>query len=275
MSVDQEIARHYASMGLTARVLEAIAAAGMVEESLDPDVLAPMDEFHIGGRAATVALFDQVTVLPDASLLDIGSGIGGPARFVARAQACRVTGVDLTDEYVELATLLTQRCALADRVEFRHASALALPFELETFDGAYQLHVGMNIADKTALAIEVHRVLRPGSFYAIYDVMATGEDPLTYPVPWASTAETSFVAPPEVYREALVAAGFTVTAERNRAEFALEFFERIRAAAAAGGSANVLGLHLVMGDNFAEKVGNMIANLRAGRIAPVELIARR
>ena len=216
MSLEQQVAGHYGSLDLTSRVLAAIAAAGLVGGPLDPDALAPMDEFHIGGRPATVALFEQVVVAPEATLLDIGSGIGGPARFVARAQNCHVTGVDLTEEYVELARLLTERCGLSDRVDYRHASALDLPFADGAFDGAYQLHVGMNIEDKTGLAAEVHRVLRPGSFYAIYDVMATDDAPLTYPVPWATTAETSFVAPVSEYRQTLSAAGFTVVAERNR-----------------------------------------------------------
>ena len=150
-----------------------------------------------------------------------------------------------------------------------------MPFADSSFDGAYMLHVGMNIVDKEKLGFEVARVLRPGSLFGIYDVMQTGPGELAYPVPWATSPDLSAVAEPERYKEALQAAGFAVTAERNRRDFALAFFAELRAKTAAAGGPPPLGLHLLMGKSTPEKVQNMIDNISKGRIAPVELIARK
>ena len=150
-----------------------------------------------------------------------------------------------------------------------------MPFADNHFDGAYMLHVGMNIEDKEKLAAEVARVLRPGSAFGIYDVMRTGSGDLTYPVPWAATADLSAVAEPDRYKKALERAGFAITTERNRRDFALAFFADLRAKTAAAGGPPPLGLHVLMGKTTPEKVQNMIDNISKGRFAPVELIARK
>ena len=121
-------------------------------------------------------------------LLDVGSGIGGPARTFADAFGCRVTGVDLTEEFVEAANALTRRCGLSDRVSFRQASALALPFADASFDAATLIHVGMNIEDKAGLFAEVRRVLKPDARFGVYDIMRVAEGEIPYPMPWAATA---------------------------------------------------------------------------------------
>lgn len=133
----------------------------------------------------------------------------------------------------------------------------------------------MNIEDKEGLASEVARVLKPGAVFGIYDVMRTGPGEITYPVPWASTAELNALADLDRYKAALQKAGFHVLAERNRREFALAFFADLRARAAASGGPPPLGLHVLMGKNAPEKVQNMIGNISEGRIAPVELVARK
>jgi SAM-dependent methyltransferase len=150
-----------------------------------------------------------------------------------------------------------------------------MPFADDTFDCAYMLHVGMNIDDKEKLCSEVSRVLKSDSLFGIYDVMRTGDGELTYPVPWATTASSSAVAKPAEYRDALQEAGFTVIAERNRRDFALAFFDQLRARTAAAGGPPPLGLHILMGRNTPDKVQNMIGNISSGKIAPVELIARK
>jgi hypothetical protein len=150
-----------------------------------------------------------------------------------------------------------------------------MPFADRSFDGAYMLHVGTNIEDKEKLASEVKRVLQPDSPFGIYDVMRTGPGALKYPVPWATTADLSAVAGPERYKKALQGAGFAVTAERNRRDFAFAFFAELRAKTAAAGGPPPLGLHLLMGRNTPEKVQNMIDKLPSGCIAPVELIAHK
>jgi len=143
------------------------------------------------------------------------------------------------------------------------------------FDAAYMMHVGMNIEDKARLCAEVGRVLKPSALFGIYDIMQMGDGELTYPVPWATTAASSAVAEPSQYRRALRNAGFVVIAGRNRRDFGLAFFEQLQAKAKALGGPPPLGFHVVMGTNAQDKIRNVLQNISAGRIAPVELIARK
>ncbi len=272
MSVERTVADHYARGGLEAVILAGLAAAGKDQAHLTVDDLAAVDEFHIGGRPATEALVAQLELVAGMKLLDIGSGLGGASRFLAARHGCEVTGIDLTADYVAVARMLAQRVGLAGRVRYIEGSALSLPFPDASFDGAVMLHVGMNIADKAALFRGVRRVLRPGGFFAIYDVMAEGDGALAFPVPWATEAAASFVEPLAAYRAGLAEAGFSVTGTRSRRDVAIEFFARMRAAASGGPPP--LGLHLVMGEAAGAKVANMIANVERGLIVPVEIIAR-
>ncbi len=270
------VAAHYGRSALTQTVLGALAAAGKDLNALTPADLAPLDEFHIGGRQATLELSTQLAFAPESRLLDIGSGLGGPSRHFAGEAACHVTGLDLTPAFVETARALSRAVGLADRTRYLEGSALDMPFEHGAFDGAYMLHVGMNIADKLRLFGEIRRVLRPGARLGIYDVMrgpAQGE--LRFPLPWASGPEVSFVAQPQTYLAALDAAGFAVEARRCRRDFALDALRRLRAPSAPGGDAPpALGLHLIMGPDTPRRTAHLIALLEADILAPVELIAR-
>ncbi len=273
MEIEQAVARHYAHGSLEEAILDALAAAGKDLQHLTPKDLAPVDEFHTGGRLATVAFAQEFGLRPGMRLLDIGCGLGGAARYFAHEHGCQVTGIDLSPEYVNVTNVLARRVGLDDRVSCELGSALALPFEPESFDAAYMLHVGMNIEDKAMLFAEVRRVLAPSGLFGIYDVMRIADGELSYPVPWASGPESSFVADAATYRRLLVAQGFEVLKERNRRDFALELFQQMRAQAAAGGP-GPLGLHIVMGANAGQKVKNLRGDITAGLIAPIEMICR-
>ena len=273
MQIEQAVARHYAHGSLEETILNALAAAGKDVNHLTPKDLAPVDEFHIGGRLATAAFAEQFGLRPGMRLLDIGCGLGGAARFFAQEYGCRVVGIDLSEEYVNVANVLAQRVGLDDRVSFEAGSALALPLEPGGFDAAYMLHVGMNIEDKSRLFAEVRRILKPSGLFGIYDVMRLAAGELHYPVPWTSSAEVSFVAAAEDYRRLLVAEGFEVMKERDRCDFALEVFAQMKARGATGAPAP-LGLHLVMGATAGQKVKNMMGDIAAGLIAPTEMICR-
>ena len=184
-----------------------------------------------------------------------------PAPVVAHEFGCRVTGIDLTEEFVRVARNLSRRVGLDESTRFACASATALPFLSGTFDGAYMIHIGMNIEDKLSLFREVYRTLRPGGWFAVYDVM--GDGPVPFPVPWADRPGISFVAPLQVYREALRAAAFQPVAER--VDFALEFFARAKAS----------GLRPVMGRNAPQKVSNIAAAIEQDLVRPVEMILRK
>ncbi len=268
------VSRHYTRRDLETVIVEALRASGTDPDNLKPDDLAAIDEFHMGGRAATAALAERLALRPEMQVLDIGCGLGGAARYFARLAGCRVTGVDLTPDYVDAAAALTRRVGLDDQVNFQVASALELPFAPGSFDAASLIHVGMNVSDKGRLCAEAARVLRPGGSFAIYDVMRAGPGDIAYPTAWAARADTSFVAEPALYREALAAAGFSATVEQDQRDLALDVFRRFRGRVAERGLPP-LGLHLLMGPDAATKVANMVAALEAGVIAPMLMVARR
>lgn len=272
--VEQRVARHYTRESLEQRLLDALKAAGKDPDHLTPADLSPVDEFHIGGLQATEDLAAQLPIKPGLALLDVGCGIGGPSRYFAGERGCRVTGIDLTEEFVRVAEALTRRVGLAGRATFRQGSALALPFESASFDGAYMLHVGMNIEDKAGVFKEVRRVLKPGGVFAVYDVMREKDGALGYPVPWASSAETSFVESAPAYRRALDAAGFAIEKERSRRDFAIDFFRQMRERMAQSGGPPPLGLHVHMGPDSQQKIANMVGSLERGLISPTEIISR-
>lgn len=277
VTVEPGIARHYDISGLEERILAALADTGVDVAHLRAGDLEAADEFHIGGVAGTKELVDQMDLKPAAKLLDIGSGIGGPARFVANSAGAEVTGIDLTQSYVDIATSLSKRTGMAGKTRFVQGSALDMPFANDSFDAAVILHVGMNLPDKRKLMSETARVLKPGGIFAVYDVMRLKGGALSYPLPWASDETMSFVATPEDYRAAAAAAGFSVIAERPRGAFAVEFFATMRArmaAAQAEGRKPPPGVGLVMGENARAKIANLTAALEGGILAPVELILR-
>ena len=174
---------------------------------------------------------------------------------------------------MRVAQALTKLTKLENATHFQQASALAIPFEADSFDRAYMLHVGMNLADKTAAFREARRVLKKDGIFAVYDIMRSGPGNFTFPVPWAQSLETSFVAPPADYRRSLQEAGFRVEKERGRRQYAIEFTQRAMARAAESG-APALGLHLLMGERTPDMLKNMLAAMQGGVLEPVEMIAR-
>ena len=275
MTVETQVASHYGEGGLLAAIEAGLRALGRTPENVGIEDLAPVDEFHIGGREATTRLGRNLTLEADMALLDVGCGIGGPARFFASTFGCRVTGIDLTPEYVDVARTLTEWTGLAARARFKAGSALAMPYGEATFDRATQLHVGMNIEDKAALFREVFRVLRPGGRFGVYDIMRRGPGAIEYPVPWASVAETSFLVTHDEYRDALAAAGFELLEEHDRHEAAVTFFDALQARLADAGGAPPLGLHVHMGAEAPRKIANMVAAVRAGTLGPVEIVVAK
>lgn len=273
--LESHVAAHYAPGHLMHAIHEALTRAGADPAALRPEDLKPVDEFHVGGLEATAELLDPLGIDADTRVLDLGSGIGGTARFLASRHGATVTGIDLTPEFVEAARALSRSVGLDDRVTFNLGSVLDMPFAADQFDLATMLHVGMNIADKSALFAEVFRVLAPGGRFALYDIM-TGTDAaaIDFPVPWSSTPAESFVVAPDIYRGVAEAAGFELVAERDRSAFATDFFQRVAAQTAANGVPPV-GLHLLMGEAAAERYGNAAKATIDGRLSPWEMVFRK
>ena len=271
--IETEVAAHYTTGQLIRNIDQALEQIDVDPAAVTAEDLKTVDEFHTGGLEATDALLEQLEIGPQTRVLDLGCGIGGPARVMAERFGCHVTGIDLTREFVACAAEMTRRVGLHSLVDFRHGSVLDLPFDDDSFDVATLFHVGMNIADKDRLMTEAARVLRPGGTLAVFDVMGVQTDAIVFPMPWAEHATTSFLAPPDAYAQAARDAGFAEVARRDRSGFAAAFFEKVFARAEAEGPV-ALGIHLFMRDTAAQKLQNYASNLSAGRIAPTELILR-
>jgi 2-polyprenyl-3-methyl-5-hydroxy-6-metoxy-1,4-benzoquinol methylase len=136
MEREQSVAQHYTHGSLRQSILGALAASGKNLDHLTPVDLAPVDEFHIGGRQATADFATELEFGPGLHLLDVGSGLGGASRYFAHERGCRVTGIDLTQEYVDTAAILAKHVGLDGLVSYRTGSALDLPFAPGSFDGA-------------------------------------------------------------------------------------------------------------------------------------------
>ena len=270
MSTDA-IRQHYGTAPLWDRVQAALAEAGLDGERVEWSAFAPLDEFHTRGLPATRELAHVLAPDAGATVLDVGSGLGGPARLLAAEHGCEVTGIDLSAEFVDVATRLTERAGLAARVRFELGDATALPFPDARFDHAWTQHVAMNIADRERLYAGVRRVLRPGGRFAMYDVVAGGE-PLRFPVPWARTPDTSFLLSASQTREAVHDAGFDEVWFQDQTSLATEWFAALVGGRGGASAAPAIGLPVVMGPEFGQMAANLYENLRHGRAGVIALV---
>jgi sarcosine/dimethylglycine N-methyltransferase len=270
----QAVADHYKRRALADVILTALTAAGKDIEHLTPDDLAPVDEFHSGGRNATVRLAQLAQINGSERVLDVGCGIGGPSRYLASKFGCQVTGLDLTAEFIALAAMLAQRTRLADKVTYRQGDALDLPFADASFDLVWSQNAAMNIADRDRLYAEMRRVLAPAGRLALQEIAAgPGGEPL-YPTPWASDKSISFLSTPEATRAALERIGFRAVAWQDTTEEALQQ-QMARTKALETGSLPPLGLHIIIGEAFPTVTKNMLRNLQEERLKLFNAVLER
>jgi ubiquinone/menaquinone biosynthesis C-methylase UbiE len=274
MSADRSVGEHYGRGDLAARILEALRAAGKDPDDLTPEDLAPVDQFHIRGREATLELAHRADITSGTRALDVGGGLGGPARTLASEFGCTVEVLDFTEEYCRTGEMLTVRTGLSDLVSFRHASALEMPYPDASFDVAWTQHSSMNIADKERLYKEIHRVLRPGGRLALHEIMAGPASPIHFPVPWARDPSISHLQPPETIRSLIATTGFHESSWVDETAPATEWFNQ-RLSATASEGPPPLGLHLLLGPDSNEMFRNQVLNLGEGRISVIQAVFER
>ncbi len=274
VDVPTGVQRHYGGAAIVQRVLKAVADSGHDVGRLTAEMLYPYDQFHWRGLAATRENAAKLSLDASLHVLDIGSGVGGPARYMADTFGCRVTGIDLTDEFVAAAKELTQRCGLSKKVEFRQGDALAMPFGEASFDAACCLNVAMNIRNKAGLAREIHRVLRPRGRLVWTEATQGPTGAPHYPLPWARTPDISFLVSATELHNTMEAVGLRIVEwidETETMRAAFDEAEQSRQPTAA----SMIGNRVIMGDDFAERLNNFRRNGLERRIVPIFALVER
>jgi len=265
--IDEQVNRHYGWSGLMETIAEEIRRNGIDPAQVTVDELAPVDNYHWHRLAGTLALARATEITASDKVLDVGGGIGGPARQLAHRYGCRVTVVDLTAEYCAVGETLTAWTALEDRVSFVCANALDMPFPDGTFDVAWTQHASMNIADKRRLYREMARVVRVGGRLAFFDVLAGPHQPIHFPVPWASDPSFNFLLTPEETRALVAAAGFREITWLIGAELDAEL-DQADPQAGKPSSHPALNPGLLNGASAPQMGANVARNSEEGRILP-------
>lgn len=270
------VREHYSSPDIISRVLAAVAEAGQRTDELKAEMLYPYDQLHGREIAATREHVERLGLTSGMQVLDVGCGIGGPARYIASTHKdVTVTGIDVTPDFVATARDLTHRCGLSDRVSFVEADALSMPFADSVFDAAICLYVGMNIADKAELCREIHRVLKHGGRVVWSEVTLGPMGPARFPLPWASGPAASFLVPPQVLRQVFTKTGFHIIEYVDETSRVIEAAQRPVPPGPAPPPAQQAANQVVMGKNFIERRQNFIRNLMEARLVSIVIEAEK
>jgi len=267
----ESVVRHYSAAHLTQKIADIVSRTLPNDRPLTANDLAPIDQFHTRGIAATVELARLAGVNQHTRVLDAGCGLGGPARYLAATYDCTVLGVDLSPDFIDAAKYLSKRSGLIDRTDFRVGDALNLPADGGAYDLVWMQHVAMNIADRDGLYREIHRVLPPGGRLALFDVVSR-DGQIHFPVPWSRTPETSFLLSSAQTRYALATVGFTVLEWNDDTDLAKAWFRELAASPPTSGGAN---LGVAMGADFPELIRNLGRNLAEGRVGTLSAVLER
>jgi len=268
----KHIHSYYSPNDLYNRIIEGLDAIGKDLTRITLEDLSPADEFHIRGNTATQELIELARFTPDMHILDVGCGTGGSTRRLSYETGCCVTGIDLSDEYIDAAVRLTQLLDMGERVKFHAASALALPFTDDTFDGAWSIQMNMNVEDKLAWLKEIYRVLKPGGRAVLYEVCGNRNTPIHFPVPWAQDNSMSFLIPPGPFRDVISASGFEIEVWNDKTDLAREAFAHMKEPVGEP-ELPELGVHLLVGNDILTKAYNLHRNLDEQRVSLIETVA--
>jgi ubiquinone/menaquinone biosynthesis C-methylase UbiE len=271
---EQAIADHWGSGDVYALIVAALGRMSRPLDAVTVEDLAPVDHFHARGFPATVELADLLPVEAGQHIVDIGCGLGGPARYIAQRFKCKVSGLDITPAFVEAANRLTALLRMEDQVTIRHGDGQRLPYADAAFDGAYTQHVTMNVTDRRKFFAESHRVLKRGAFFALTEHCLGPKGDPRYPAPWSADGTGAYLVTPAETRALLEAAGFAdIVLEYTRARYVAGYRTAIENA--EKGMQSPLGIHLLMGETALEQTRNAVRNIEEGRTCPIQLVCRK
>jgi len=268
----KHIHSYYSPNDLYNKIIDGLKKLGKDLSKVTLDDLQPVDEFHIRGDAATKELIALAEFKPDMHILDLGCGIGGSTRRLSHETGCRVTGIDLSNEYIDTAKRLTQLLNMQEQVTFHACSALELPFDDNSFDGVWSLQMNMNVEDKLGWLKETWRVLKPGGRAVLYEVCGNKNTPPYFPVPWAQDSSMSFLVPPESFRDVITSAGFDIEVWNDRTDLAQKAFANAKEPVGEP-DLPVLGVYLLVGNDIQTKGYNLHRNLDEERVSLIETLA--
>jgi ubiquinone/menaquinone biosynthesis C-methylase UbiE len=272
--ISQRIQDNYTIDAMVERVQQAIESAGLGTGRLQWSDLVPFDQFHARGLEATKELANDLQLKSGQSVLDVGSGLGGPARYLAAVHAVQVTGIDLTPGFIEISNYLSERAGLTDKLIFTEGDATELPFPDEAFDLVWTQHVSMNIQDKGRLYKGFQRVLKAGGRLAIYDAIEGSNGPVLYPTPWAREEGISFVASQRGTTDALTEAGFSSLSVIDKTESAAQWFRDLRQQQSQT-APDPLSPLFILGPGMGPAIGNFARNILEDRVRVVQIIAHK
>ena len=268
----KHIHSYYSPNDLYNRIIDGLNTIGKDLTKVTLDDLQPVDEFHIRGSVATNELIRLSNFTPDMHILDVGCGVGGSTRRLSHETGCSVTGIDLSDEYIDTAERLTQLLNMEERVKFHACSATALTFDDNTFDGVWSIQMNMNVEDKLLWLQEVFRVLKPGGRAVLYEVCGHKNTPVHFPVPWAQDSSMSFLIPPDAFRDVITSAGLDVEVWNDKTDLAQQAFSQMTE---PKGEPELpeLGVHMLVGNDILTKAYNLHRNLDDERVSLIETVA--
>ncbi len=226
--------------------------------------IAGVDEFHVRGVQVTKELVQEID-FQNLNVLDVGCGLGGPARMLADEFNCTVSGIDMSHDFIDAAQKLSALVKTNGSTEFVQGDALDLPYSDNCFDVVWTQHVQMNIEDKTKFYQEIDRVLKPGGSFIYYDIFRIGDNNINFPVPWADRDEVSFLGTKHNMDSILTKLGFTKTQTKDQTKKGATFFRGMLEKIKLSGPPK-LGLNVLMGASTKDKIGNILNGLETGKI---------